>query len=89
MITSNIIKKLLANKYNMKNLGKVKIIIKWQVTRDKAMHIIKIDQSVFIRNLVIKKRLIKYNFNIILIKAELFIKILESDNYNKIDLHIY
>lgn len=43
MITSNIIKKLLANKYNMKNLGKVKIIIKWQVTRDKVMHIIKID----------------------------------------------
>lgn len=87
--TLNAIKKLLAKEYNMKNLGKVKIIIAWQVTRDIVAHIMKIDQSALIRDLVIKKRLTKYNVNVILIKARSSIKMLEPNDYNETDIHMY
>lgn len=65
----NEIKKLLANKYDMKNLKEVKIIIGWHVMRDIVVGTIRIDQSVFIRDFVIKDILMDYNANVILMKA--------------------
>lgn len=47
---------------------------------------IKINQLAFIKNFIIKKKLIDYNANIILIKAKLAIKILDKKNYSKTDL---
>lgn len=81
-----ILKDTLGKNYKMKNLGKVNIIIRWQITRDTAMCIIKIDQSAFISDLIIKKRLKKYNANIIPIKASFTIEMLDFGDYNKINL---
>lgn len=89
MITLNVIKKLLAKKYNMKDLGKVKTIIEWQVTKNTAACTMKIDQSAFIRDLIIEKRLNKCNANVIPMKTGLSLKMLEPNDYDKTDLHIY
>lgn len=43
MIILDAMKKLLATEYNMKDLSEVKTIIGWQVTRDMATRIMKID----------------------------------------------
>lgn len=43
----------------------------------------KLDQLAFIRDLVIKKGLVKYNANVIPIKARSAIKILNLNNYNE------
>lgn len=53
MVIFDTLKKLLAIKYNIKNLDKVKTIIEWQVIRDIATWIMKINHSAFIRDLVI------------------------------------
>lgn len=76
-------KKLLTNKYNLKNLGKVKIIIRWQVTRDMAASIMKINQSSFVRDLIIEEKLTDYNANIIPMKAKSVIKISDPKDYNE------
>lgn len=89
MVIFNALKKSLKIKYYIKNLGKVKTIIKQQLTRDIANHKIKINQSIFIRDLVIKKGFINCNVNIILMKAKLTIEMHESNNYNKINIYIY
>lgn len=49
----------------------------------------KIDQLVFIRDLVIKEELMEYNANIILIKTRSAIKILDPDDHNEADLYKY
>lgn len=73
----------------MNNLGKIKMIIKWQVTRNIAVSSIKIDQSVFVRDLIIKKKLIAYNVNIILIKPKSTNKMLDLKYYNWINIQEY
>lgn len=83
------IKKLLANKYNMKALDKVKTIIRWQATKNMAASTMKIDQSAFVKDFVIEKRLINCNTNFILIKARLAIKISNLKDYNKTHLQEY
>lgn len=49
----------------------------------------KINQLVFIRDLVVKKRLNKYNANVISIKAGSAIEMTGLDGYDKIDLQEY
>lgn len=49
----------------------------------------KIDQSAFIRDLVIDKGLTNCNANVILMKAGSVIEMLDPEDYNKIDLHKY
>lgn len=63
------LKKLLAKEYEMKDLGEVKTIIGWQITRDTAARTMKIDQSAFIRDLDIEKILTECNANVIPMKA--------------------
>lgn len=82
-----ILKKLLAKKYEMKDLQKVNTIIGWQITRDTAVRTMKIDQSAFIRDLVIKEGLIECtNANVISMKIGSTIKIIEPDDYKETDL---
>lgn len=50
-------KECLIKKYNTKGLGKVKIIIKWQISWDMALDTMKIDQLAFIKDFVIKEDL--------------------------------
>ena len=73
----------------MRDLSKVKTIIGWQLTRDTVARIMKIDQSAFIRDLIIKERLTKCNTNVIPMKAGSSIKMSESDDYDKTDIHTY
>lgn len=89
MTTLNTIKKSLAREYNMKDLSEVKTIIRWQVTRDTAARTMKIDQSAFIRDLIIEEELIECNANFIPMKTGSSIEMPEPDDYNKIDIYTY
>lgn len=89
IVTLDTLKKSLAIEYNMKDLDEVKTIIGWQVIRDMATRTIKIDQTVFIRDLIIEEELIDWNVNIIPMKASSAIKMSKSDDYDKTDIYIY
>lgn len=73
----------------MKDLGKVKTIIKWQITRDLVLGIIKIDQVIFIRNLVIEEDFINCNTTVILMKTNSVIDMLDVNDYKEIKLYKY
>lgn len=53
------------------------------------MSTMKIDQSAFIRDLIIKKVLTNYNASIIPMKVGLSIKMLDSNDYEETDFHEY
>lgn len=53
------------------------------------MGTMKIDQSAFIRDLVIKERLTDCNTNVILMKARLSIEMGDPEDYKKTNLQIY
>lgn len=71
IVIFNALKKSFTKKYDIKNLDEVKTIIGWQISRDTAIGTIKINQSVFIRDLVIEEEFANYNANVIPIKARL------------------
>lgn len=71
MATLEALKELLAKEYEMKDLGEVKTIIGWQITRDTATGTMKLDQSAFIRDLVIEEGPTDYNAKVIPVKAGL------------------
>lgn len=73
----------LVKEYNTKDLGDVKTIIEWQIFRDLMASIMKIDQLVFIWDLVIKKKLMNCNVNIIPIKVGSYIEIIDLENYEE------
>lgn len=61
----------------------------WQISRDTILGIIKINQSIFIKNLVIKKKLIEYNSNVIPVIASFIIDIREVEDYKKTFFQVY
>lgn len=83
------LKKSLIIKYKIKDIKKVKSIIKWQIIKDLFIKIIKISKSIFIRNLFKEKNLTNCNTLTILMKNGLLIKINKLDNYNKANLEDY
>lgn len=83
------LKKFFLKEYNTKNLEKVKTIIRWQISRDTTAETMKIDQSVFIRDLIIEESLTNCNATIILIKAGLAIDMRNINNYKKTKLLKY
>ena len=89
MKTLNVLKQSLAKEYDTKDLREVKTTIRWQIERDTAASTMKIHQSAFIRDLVIKEGLTDYNANVISIKAGLSIEILDPEDYEEADLHTY
>lgn len=74
------LKKNLSKEYNIKNLGKVKIIIKWQIIRDLFTRTIRVSQLAYIKDLLKEKNLTNYNALTIPMKAGLFIKMNELDD---------
>lgn len=80
------LKKLLTKEYEIKDLGEVETIIGWQVTRNTTARNMKIDQSAFIRDLVIERELTECNANSIPIKARSTIEIIKLDNYKETNL---
>lgn len=89
MKTFNTLKQFLIRKYNTKDLGKVKIMIRWQIKQDTTVSTMKIYQSVFMQNLVIEKRLTNCNANVISIKMGLSIKMLDLKDYKEANLYTY
>lgn len=75
------------DEYNVKNLGEVKTIIGWQVTRGPST--IKIDQLAFIYDHIKKKSMREYNSVSTLMKAGNFIEMQGEDDYKEVDLKIY
>lgn len=57
--------------------------------KDISVRKMKIDQSAFIKVLIIEERLNKCNANVIPMKVESSIKMPKLNDYNKTDLHIY
>lgn len=76
-------------KYDIKDLGEIKIIIRWQIHQDLVASTIKIDQSAFIQNLVIKEKFTNCNANIISIKSRLSIKMIDLEDYKKANFYTY
>lgn len=89
MKTFNTLKQSLAKEYDTKDLGDVKTIIGWQIKQDTTASIIKIYQSAFIRDLVIKEKLTNCNANIILMKTGSSIKMSDLEDYEKTDFYTY
>lgn len=83
------LKRCFAKEYNIKDLKKIKKTIRWQISRDTTLYTIKINQSAFIRDLVIEKGLTKCNPNVILMKTGSVIDISEVRDYEGINLQIY
>lgn len=89
MTTLEALKRLLGKEYGMKNLGEVKTIIGWQITRDPTAHTLKINQSAFIRDLVIEEGLTDCNANVIPMKAGLAIEMTDPKDYEETELQEY
>ena len=74
---------------NVKNLRKVKIIIRCQVTTDLDIKTLKINQSVFIYEFFESENMIDCNFVNISIKTKYIIDIQEPRNYKKVEIKPY
>ncbi len=83
------VKKELENEYNVKDLGEVETIIGCQITWDPSIQTLKIDQSSFTRDLVIKESLTNCNSNIIPMKAGSAIEMIEHDDYEDTEIKQY
>lgn len=71
----------------MKDLEKVKTIIRWQINWDTVSEMIKISQSAFIRDLIIEEELTKCNTNVISMKTASAIKMTELEDYEEVNFH--
>ena len=89
MRTLEFLKQLLAKKYDMKDISEVKTIIRWQITRNSTIGTIKINQSAFIRDLVIEEGFTDCNISIIPMKSGLSIEMLNSNDYKETNLYKY
>ncbi len=87
--TLKALKVSLAQEYDINDLKEVKTIIGWQIHQDLAAGIMKIDQSAFVQDLVIEEGLTDCNVNVIPMKAGLFIKRIDSEDYEEANLCIY
>lgn len=83
------LKESLAIEYEMKDLGEVKTIIGWQITRDLATRTIKVSQSAYIRDLLEEENLTDCNAPTIPMKAGSSIEMSEPDDYDEADLGDY
>ncbi len=89
MAILNSLKKSLLKEYDTKDLGEVKTIIGWQISYNNTAETMKIDQSAFIRDLVIEEGLTECNANVIPMKAGSAIEMSEPKNYEDADLRTY
>lgn len=83
------LKESLSREYDMKDMGDVKTIIGWQVTRDLSTRTLRICQSAYIRDLLKKENLTDCNAPTIPMKAGSTIEMNEPDDYDEADLMKY
>lgn len=89
IVILNTLKEFLTKEYDIKDLSEIKTIIKWQINRDTAKGTMKIDQSAFIRDLVIKEKLTDCIANTISMKAGSSIEMGDLEDYKETDLWTY
>lgn len=75
--------------YNVKNLEKVNTMIDWQVIRNTKASTLKINQFIFIRDLLKNKNLSDCNFVNISMKASNIIKMNNLDDYMETNIKVY
>lgn len=80
MAIFKVLKVFFAKKYDIKDFGKVKTIIRWQIYEDFVAKIIKINQSVFVQDLMIEKNLIDSNANVTSMKTGSSIDMSDQEN---------
>ena len=73
----------------MKDLGKAKTIIGWEIIKDIEAGTLKSDQKRYIRDLLEAKGITSYHLNVLHIKAGLFISMDQAGNENSDDLAAY
>lgn len=73
----------------MKDIGKLKIVMKWKITRNSVIGIMKINQSLFLRKIVIEESFTNCSALVISMKAESLIEMLNFDNYKGIKYYKY
>ena len=79
------LKENLSKEYDMKDLGEVKTIIGWQITRNLSTRTIRVSQSAYIRDLLEEENLTNCNAPTIPMKAGSFIEMNEPDDYDEAD----
>lgn len=89
MNTLEVLKKSFTKEHDTKDLGKVKIIIGWQINQDTASGTMKISQSAFIQDLIIEEELTECNANVILMKASSVMEMTEPKDYEEANLRTY
>lgn len=83
------IKQKLKDKFNIKDLEKMKTIIGWQVTWDWELSILRINQLAFICDFVKEEDIRNCNPISIPMKAKNFIKIQDKKDYKKANIKVY
>ena len=79
----------LSKEYDMKDMGDMKTIISWQVTRDLGTKTLRICQSAYIRDLLKEENFTNCNAPTIPMKAGSAIEMNEPDDYDEADLTTY
>ncbi len=79
----------ISNKYNVKDLGEVRTIIRWQVTRDRTTGTLKINQSSFIQDFIENENVKGCNSVSIPMKAGCFIEMSEPGDYEEVNIKPY
>lgn len=79
----NLVKKVVLNKYNIKNLKKIKPIIRFQLIKGYKVKILNINQLAFKYNFIKNKNIINYNIIIILMNVNFYINLQKTNNYKK------
>ena len=83
------IKSGISNEYNVKDLGEVRTIIGWQVTRDRIARTLKINQSSFIQDLIESEIMTDCYSVSIPMKAGCFIEMSKPGDYKEVDIKPY
>lgn len=83
------LKNVITKEYKGKNLREIQMIIRWQITRDLEARTLKIDQSIFIQDLLKSENMTNCNFINIPIKISYFIKMSKYNDYEESKIKSY
>ena len=76
-------------KFNIKDLGEIKTIIGWEITRELAISTLKIDQKGYIRDLLEFEEMTSCHHTVLPVKAGSTFFLDQAGNYQQADLIAY
>ena len=83
------LKDKLMNKFNMKDLGEAKKIIRWEITRDLKAGTLKINQKGYIRDLLESEGMTSCHLTVLLVKAGSTLFLDQAGSHQQVDLTEY